>query len=212
MSAQAQQERRREKSARVKRAILDATEALLSEGGLEAFSMRRLVERCEYTAPTIYHHFGDKEGLLDALLSERFEQFARRMRRERHEDPVEQLRAVAKSFVRFGVRYPNHYQLLFSPRAPDHAPPAVVDEMRVQLDQVWTDLWEAGRIRAGDREAAAQSLWTLCNGLISGRILRPDVPWSKTVNSDAIDALLLGLIAPSASKPSSRSPRRKKES
>ncbi len=212
MSAEAQQERRREKSARVKRAILDATEALLSEGGPEAFSMRRLVERCDYTAPTIYHHFGDKEGLLDALLSERYEQFARRLKRERHEDPVEQLRAVAKSFVRFGVRYPNHYQLLFAPRAPDHAPPAVVDEMRVQLEQVWTDLWEAGRIRAGDRESAAQALWALCNGLVSGRILRPDVPWSKTVNADAIDALLFGLIAPGSTTPASRTKRSKKES
>ena len=211
MSAQAQQERRREKSARVKRAILDATEALLLESGPDAFSIRRLVGRCDYTAPTIYHHFGDKEGLLDALLGERYEKFAQRLKRERHEDPVEHLRAVAKAFVRFGVRYPNHYQLLFAPRAPDHAPPAVVDEMRVQLEQVWTGLWEAGRIRAGDRESAPQALWTLCNGLVSGRILRPDVAWSKTVEADAIDALLLGLISPSEKKPTSRLRRRKKE-
>ena len=40
------------------RAILDATEALLVEDGYEQFSMRRLVERCGYTAPTIYRYFG----------------------------------------------------------------------------------------------------------------------------------------------------------
>ena len=50
-----------------RRAILDATQSLLVEGGYEAFSMRRLAERCGYTAPTIYHHFGDKPGLIGAL-------------------------------------------------------------------------------------------------------------------------------------------------
>ena len=45
-----------------RRAILDATEALLLEAGSDGFSMRRLAERCGYTTPTIYHYFDSKEA------------------------------------------------------------------------------------------------------------------------------------------------------
>ena len=33
----------------------------------------RLAERCGYTAPTIYHYFGDKEGLWLAVLEAAYE-------------------------------------------------------------------------------------------------------------------------------------------
>ena len=55
-----------------RRAILDATEAILLEDGVELFSIRKLATRCGFTAPTIYHYFRDKDGLIDALLEERF--------------------------------------------------------------------------------------------------------------------------------------------
>ncbi|MAE93268.1 MAG: hypothetical protein CL910_01270 [Deltaproteobacteria bacterium] len=206
MSAASQQERRREKRAQVQRTILDATETLLLEG-VDSFSIRRLVERCGYTAPTIYHHFKDKEGLLDTLLDERFSRLGDKIRRiPQGDDPVSYLRAVALAFVRFGIRNPNHYQLLFV-RDPDQAPPPTVDAARVQLETVWVELWDAGRLRTGDRESAAQSLWSLCHGLISGRIHRQDADWSKTLIEDSIDAMLRGLIAP----PAKRTRRRKKD-
>jgi len=68
MGSPAFEQRRSAQRAQVRRAVLDATESLLLEAGEEQFSIRRLVERCGYTAPTIYHHFGDKKGLIDALL------------------------------------------------------------------------------------------------------------------------------------------------
>ena len=88
--------RRSQQREEARRAILDATEALLVEDGYEQFSMRRLAARCGYTAPSIYHHFGDKQGLLDALLEERFQRLLVRLRRVRTEgDPVDTLRAQA---------------------------------------------------------------------------------------------------------------------
>ena len=116
------QQRRRQQRADARRAILDATESLLVEEGYESFSIRRLVERCGYTAPTIYHHFGDKPGLLDALLEEVFQKLVRSIRRvPESDDPIEYLRALARSFVRFGLKNPTHYRLLTQPRDP--APP-----------------------------------------------------------------------------------------
>lgn len=197
MSAETHQQRRTEQRAHARRTILDASEAILVGGGYERFSIRRVVARCGYTAPTIYYHFGDKDGLLDALLEERFGRLARQLRRVPDgDDAVAYLRATALAFVRFGLRHPTHYQLLFIPRAGEHAPPPSLEEVRVRLEQAWARLWEAGRLRAGEVESAAQALWMLAHGLVSGPLQRPDLAWSKTLVEDAIDALLRGLVAP----------------
>ncbi|MCP3983571.1 MAG: TetR/AcrR family transcriptional regulator [bacterium] len=211
MSAQTQQERRRERRAEARHAILDASEALLSEGGQDAFSIRRLVERCGYTAPTIYQHFGDKDGLLDALLAQGFEQLLEQFdRAPQSGDLIEDLTRLAQIFVRYGIRHPNHYQLHFLPRGQDWQPPEVIDEARTRFEQIWGRLWEEGRLRTGNPQSAAQALWALCHGLISGRIHRPDRPWSKTLDEDAIGALLRGLVEPVRGKVSRRGKRESK--
>jgi AcrR family transcriptional regulator len=191
-----QQLRRAEQRDQARRAILDATEELLLEEGYEGFSMRRLVARCGYTAPTIYHHFGDKEGLLDQLVEQRFGKLARQLRRvPQSDDPVDTIRATFKAFVRFGLRNPTHYRLLSVPRAEDHAPPRSAEESREALEKAWMQLWQQGRLRAGDAKSAGQALWALAHGIIVGRIQRPDHDWSKTLIDDAVDALLRGLVA-----------------
>ena len=63
--------------------------------------MRRLAHRCGYTAPTIYHHFGDKQGLIDAVAAARIETVLARVRRvRRREDPLDTLRAMLLEFAR----------------------------------------------------------------------------------------------------------------
>lgn len=196
MSAETHEQRRTEQRAQARRAILDASEAILVVGGYERFSIRRLVARCGYTAPTIYSHFGDKDGLLDALLEERFGGLARQLRRvPAGDDPVATLRSMALAFVRFGLRHPTHYQLLFIPRSEEHPPPPSLEEAREQLERAWTELWKAGRLRTGDMETAGQALWMLAHGLVSGHLQRPDFAWSKTLVENAIDALLRGLVS-----------------
>ncbi len=189
-------ERREARRSEARRAILDATEALLVEEGYAGFSIRRLVARCGYTAPTIYHHFRDKPGLLDALLEERFQALHRILSRvPRNGDPIDELRATARAFVRFGLRHPTHYQLLSMPREPDRTPPPSVEESRELLERPWRQLSEAGRLRVPRVETGGQALWALAHGLISLRTLRPDHDWSPRLVEDSIDALLRGLVA-----------------
>jgi AcrR family transcriptional regulator len=181
--------------------VLAATEALLLEGGVDAVSIRRVSSRCGYSAPTIYHHFGDKTGLIDTLLDERFERLARQLKRvPRADDPVGYLRAMALAFVRFGLKNPTHHRLLFAPRAQQHAPPRSALEVQEMLEQAWTELWETGRLRAGDAGAAGQAMFCLIYGLASRRIERPEHAWSKTGIEDAIDALLRGLVVDEPAK------------
>jgi AcrR family transcriptional regulator len=197
MRALSAQQRRSQQRADARRAILDATESLLVEEGYESFSIRRLVERCGYTAPTIYHHFGDKPGLLDALLEEVFRKLVRSIRRvPESDDPIEYLHALARAFVRFGLRNPTHYRLLTQPRDPASQPPRSAEEARELLEKPLLGLWEEGRLRCADARSASQSFWALADGLIHLQSCRPEHDWSKSLVDESIGALLRGLIAP----------------
>jgi AcrR family transcriptional regulator len=205
MSELTAQARRQEGRAAARRSILSATAEILDEDGHDGLSVRKLVDRCGYSAPTIYHHFGDKPGLLDTLLEERFFKLAKRLERLDGDAPEADVRAQAFEVVRFAQRYPSHYQLLLLPREPDWKPPESVERARDMLRRPLHVLWDEGRLRAGDLDSAIQGLWALLHGIISLRTTRPEGEWSRTWIEDAIDALLHGLVAPAPAA----APRRK---
>lgn len=193
-------ERRRQQSrAETRRAILDATEALLVEDGFEAFSMRRLAERCGYTPPTIYHHFGDKQRLIDALLEERFQVLADALRAaETSTDPTENLRAFSVAFAEFGLSNPTFYALLSQPRPdPDEPVPPAAEEARAVMERPLVQLAAAGRLRA-DLEATQQVFWAFLHGVVLLRTHRSDVFFHADVLEVGIDALMRSLIRDAA--------------
>ncbi len=178
-----------------RRIILDSAEALLADDGYERFSIRRLTERCGYTAPTIYHHFERKRGLIDALLEERFHRLLVRARRVRNGgEPVEFLRALLEVFLRFGLDNPTHYRLLYVPRTDAHPPPASSEKLRALFEAPLAELAAEGRLRSADVEEAVQCIWSMLHGLVALQINRPDYAWSPTLNAASIDAVLEGLI------------------
>jgi AcrR family transcriptional regulator len=180
-----------------RRAILDATEALLVEQGYDAFSMRRLAERCGYTAPTIYHYFVDKKGLFDTLLEERLRRMVDTVRRvRRSQDPVETLLAVAQAFVRFGLRNPSQVQLLTALRPDPTDPPQSSVEGRELIEAPLRELARQGRLLVRDTEEAFQCLWITMHGVMSMLNTRPDYAWSKNLVRVAISAMLSGMIRP----------------
>jgi AcrR family transcriptional regulator len=188
------EQRRLRHRADARRVILDATEAIMVEDGYDGFSMRRLVARCGYTAPTIYHHFGDKLGLIDALLEERLARLARLLRRAPvGPDPLENLRTLCRVFVRWGLRHPDHYRVLMSPRDADLAPPRGAEEVQQLLEAPLVELAAAGRLALPDVEAAGQVLWAVVHGIISLRTNRPDYKWVRGFEDLTLDALIAGL-------------------
>jgi AcrR family transcriptional regulator len=189
------QRRRLQSRAETRRAILDATEALLVEDGFEAFSMRRLADRCGYTAPTIYHHFGDKQRLIDALLDERFHGLIRSLKRvQLTSDPIENLRAFSFAFARFGLRNPTFYALLSQPRPdPDVPVPPAAEEARAIMEGPLAKLAADGRLVA-DLEATQQVVWAFLHGFILLRTHRSDVLFHKDVLEVGITALLESLV------------------
>jgi AcrR family transcriptional regulator len=84
--------------------------ALIDEQGLPGFTTRSVCARSGVTAPTLYHHFGDADGLLDAAVSLGFEQFMQRKRLQPHRtDPELQILAGWDDYVAFARERPQLY-------------------------------------------------------------------------------------------------------
>jgi len=187
--------RRHRQRATVRREILAATEELLVNEGYERFSMRRLVDCCGYTAPTIYHHFGDKAGLIDTLLEERFREMVQRIDRvPEFGDSAERLRAQLLAFVEFGLENPAHYSLLIAPRPADMSLPETTEQSRKRIELTLSRLARERRLRIDDIEEAVQCIWVILHGLISTRVSYADYPWTDSHIEESIEILLRGLL------------------
>ncbi|MEZ4417737.1 MAG: TetR/AcrR family transcriptional regulator [Gemmatimonadota bacterium] len=201
-------ERRQREAAETRQRILDAARDLFVRDGYEATSMRAIADRIEYTPTAIYHHFQNKEALLNELCQQDFRALAAAFQRiGRVEDPVERLERIGAAYVDFALDHPMHYQLMFmTPRpGPDH-PKGIEkgdpseDAYAFLLGTV-REAMEQGRFREEltDAEEVAQVLWGMCHGLVSLRIAKAHDPWvefrdMRETATHGRQALLRGLL------------------
>ena len=176
-------------------AILAATRDLLLQHGARGVSIRRIAERSGYSAPTIYHHFGDKNGLVDTVLDAHFAKALAVMRGVPHgQDTARYLRELALAFFRFAIENPDHYRLLAVPREQDADLLPSAEAARELVKRVLARLAEDGSLASPDVEAAFQVTWAVLHGLISLHIDRPEVELSENLVELAFDMVEHGLL------------------
>ncbi|WP_141584221.1 TetR/AcrR family transcriptional regulator [Actinomadura sp. WMMA1423] len=100
--------------------ILRAAARLLMEAGGEPVSTRAVCTAAGVGAPTLYHHFGDKRGLFDAVAAHGFEEYLAGKRAQGSTgDPVEDLRRGWDLHIEYAVTHPAFYTLMYgTPRTP----------------------------------------------------------------------------------------------
>lgn len=64
-----------EQDGHTRRRLLQAAVQVFNKKGYSAASVREIVELANVTKPALYYHFGSKEGVLEAILREGFEEF-----------------------------------------------------------------------------------------------------------------------------------------
>jgi AcrR family transcriptional regulator len=187
--------RRARQREEARRTILDATELLLIESGGFDFSIRSLSKRCGYSAPTVYHYFRDKDGLIDALLEERVAGLADAIERVPVTgDGLADLRAVLRAFVGFSAEHPTFDKLMWtvSSKGQTRTTPAM-ERLRARVRPPLDLLAESGRLGDGDAESAGQMIWALLHGLSALRVIEPAHPWVPNLGERAIETLLRGM-------------------
>lgn len=205
---------RRGEGARLRDEILAAAEALLLETGSEdEVSIRAVAERVGVTPPSIYRHFADKGTLLFEVCDRQFDRFHEHLDAERrgHADPVEALKATGRAYIEFGLRYPEHYRIMFMGRS-DLTPEQYHDHVLAEHGSFTAlvgsvqECVDAGRVR-GDAREAATLLWTVTHGVTSLLIAKPNFPWPpvEELVAHVLDMVEHGLFTPGPGEPG-RSP------
>jgi AcrR family transcriptional regulator len=202
-------ERREREKSETRDKILDAARELFVTEGYDGVSMRRVAEKIEYSPTAIYVHFADKNELFHELcqqdysrLAEVFQSSAMSM------DPVERLKQIGRTYIDFGVRYPNHYRFMFMTPHPAIEPNEEECEKKgnPELDAYAFLKWavqqaiDAGRLREElvDAELVSQTVWAAVHGVISLNIAKCKDAWVdwRPVQDRAetmLDAIMRGL-------------------
>jgi AcrR family transcriptional regulator len=93
--------------------LIAAAATLLASDG-PAVSTRAICEAAGVTAPTLYHYFGDRDGLVDAVISDGFGKYlASKRALESTGDPLEDLRRGWDDHIAWGTANPTFYVLMY---------------------------------------------------------------------------------------------------
>ena len=181
------------------RLLLAAARLLETEG--RSFSTRAVCEEAGVTAPTLYHHFGSKDGLIDAVLQFGFSQYA--MPAETPvTDPIAALREGWDRHVDFGLRHPTFYALLYGRVRPGR-PCAITGPATDMLTQLLDAVARTGALGVPPADAAAQILAANV-GVTLQLISCPDSQRDRGLSERVREATLAGVLAQPAAGDSPR--------
>ncbi|ETK30533.1 TetR/AcrR family transcriptional regulator [Microbispora sp. ATCC PTA-5024] len=169
--------------------------AQLLETGDRSFSTRAVCDLAGVKAPTLYHHFGNKQGLVDAVLLHGFTQYVSPSGSpEASSDPVRDLRHGWDRHVEFGLDHPSFYTLLYGGVEPGR-PCTVTAPATDMLVRLLDEVARRGLLRVPPAEAAAQILAANV-GVTLSLIAQPegerDLRLSERVREAALAAVLTG--------------------
>ncbi len=158
----------------LRRAVLDASLALVEEGGVGALSMREVARRANVTHGAPYHHFADRAAIVAGLAEEGFELLTREMTTAMKREPagtIARFESCGRAYVRFAVRHPAYMRIMFRPElaSPTDHPAvdaAAASAMRVLIECV-AECQKAGAMPSGDVSAIVLTSWAAVHGLAS---------------------------------------------
>ncbi|GAA1528835.1 TetR/AcrR family transcriptional regulator [Streptomyces albidochromogenes] len=176
--------------------ILEVAAGLVARSPDGDISTRAVCEAAQVGAPALYRHFGDKEGLLSAVVDHGFDQYlATKRQREPGPDPVQDLRDGWDGHVDFALRNPNLYRLMNSPAM--RTPPASALESHIILTRVLERAAVQGRLRMAP-EPAAQMIMSANVGVALMLVSRPTTFTDGGTSARVRDAVHAAVLVPGA--------------
>ncbi|MCU1513533.1 MAG: TetR family transcriptional regulator [Microbacteriaceae bacterium] len=152
--------------------LLESAARLLTERGPDV-STRAICDDAAVTPPTLYHHFGDRAGLLDAVVSHGFSAYLDRKRSLKPSgDPIEDVRRGWDDHIAWGVANPSFYVLMFGQVRQGVQPPAAA-EAEALLQEKLEAIARAGRLRMPP-QLAMRMFMSANVGLVLQLIRKPD--------------------------------------
>ena len=185
--------------------LLLAAGELLHKSGDRTVSTRAVCELAGVRAPTLYHHFGSKQGLIDAVINHGFTQYVQPPHEPgRSEDPIADLRQGWDRHVQFGLEHPTFYALLYGQVDPGK-PCSITGPAREMLRDLLTAAARRGLLRVPPEDAAEQILAANV-GVTLSLITRPDDERDTGLSVRVREAALTGVLGHDDERPSPQAP------
>jgi AcrR family transcriptional regulator len=162
-------------------AILDAARARVLAEGPRSASVAAIAQDSGAPVGTLYHRFGNRDGVLVAVWLRALERFqAGALAAAQEDDPLESAVAMARAAVDFAARHPLDAELLLAVRRRDlvdNALPERLGEMNAPLQDALARVARGlfGRADARNLDRVAQAVVDLPTGAVrrhGGRIPR----------------------------------------
>ncbi|MEU1371393.1 TetR/AcrR family transcriptional regulator [Streptomyces sp. NPDC005803] len=180
---------------RTRALIIDAAADLLAASARGEFSTREVCEAAGVAAPTLYHHFGDKDGLLREVAEDRFSRYlTRKQALETTGDPVENFLRGWNMHVEFGVTNPALYTIMYG--CPMDGRTAPAEHAHAVLVTMMRELERAGRLRM-PAETAADMVDSAAVGLTL-HLIRTRAGVDDHLSAIVRDAVTAAVISPPA--------------
>lgn len=170
--------------------LIAAAADLIAAAPGEEFSLRAVCDAVGVKMPTLYHFFGSKQGLIDAVIEHGFDLYLNeKSSMESSGDPIQDIRAGWDAHVAFGLANPGFYTLMYGKVRPGHSPEAQSRPSEI-LRALTARAAEQGRLLVPSEQAAAHILVTNIGVTLRQIILAaPDPALSQTVREGAISAI-----------------------
>jgi AcrR family transcriptional regulator len=169
--------------------IVNVASALLAEAGMEGLSNRLICERCAITPPTLYHHFSDRNALLEALVTKAYIDFFDFKRKASGSaDPLERFKESWRNFADFAATNPEHFKLMASASIAGRMPKIGRESYSYPISHL-----EAIKEKYGltvSVALAAQLSMSTAFGVCMLRLGWPDIPWDAGLSEAGLEAVL----------------------
>lgn len=148
--------------------LLYTSRMLLDEGGTGALSMREVARRAGCTHQAPYHYFEDRETILGTLVSEGFDELARRLFVANDLAAKQGVRAAliasGRAYLDFALTQPGVFRVMYR---PDVCNPLRFPSIRDAGARAHAELERLNRIVHGRKatRARASILWAHVHGL-----------------------------------------------
>jgi len=167
--------------------VIHATTELLEENGPQAVTIRAVAARAQVAPMSVYNHFGDKQGLLHAVVEERFAIMTRALRDISEYDPLARLRKAGTIVHELMQANPRCYQFMWTTQPGPEARNAFT-----QLIEIVRYGQAAGAVIDVDARSLANAIWACVQGAFSVEFLHGA---AESTSSDRVtqvnyDALL----------------------
>jgi AcrR family transcriptional regulator len=165
-------ERKERDKQEMRQRIIDAAVQMFLSEGYEKTSIRNIAEAIEYSPATIYLYFKDKDELLYAVQSQCFDKLLDTFERDAVDpDPWKRLSEICKSYVRFGLKNEELYDLMFIIRAPMNVDEKIHEtngkDCLSYVMECLQQCIDKGLVRFDNPRIGMLSIWAMGHGLVS---------------------------------------------